>query len=247
MKRFIISLLLVTAVTGIVAAQDSSFTDPVGEPDASNIGTDEAQLELQQVTISDCEEAAFWEGKMALDEGVIMIRTLQGNPLDKETKDATRIAEERKIRKDDAWVGENVIGVKVSFYKRGQNVFSISPIKPIPIAGTTKIISVWVVGRNYNHELKIILADFYGQRVELSMGKLNFSGWRKISVAVPPQLVQSDFHYTAKEGLKFLGLKIECNPEEAFGTYYFYFDDISAETDLFSVKIRDEDDMDDGW
>ncbi|HEQ72555.1 MAG TPA: flagellar filament protein FlaA, partial [Spirochaetia bacterium] len=104
-----------------------------------------------------------------------------------------------------------------------------------------------VVGRNYNHELKIIVADFYGNRAELSLGRLNFSGWRKLSVAIPPRLVQSDFHYTAKEGLKFMGLKVVCNPAEAFGTYYIYFDDVSAETDLFSMKSRDEDDVDDGW
>lgn len=247
MKKLIICLIILAAVAGFAFGQTEDFTAPVGEPDASSIGSDEAQLELQQITISDCEEAAFWVASMAQDEGLITIRTLEGNPLEKETKDSVRIAEERKIRSDDGWLGDNVIGVKVSFYRRGNNVFSVLPIKPIPIAGTTKIISLWVVGRNYNHELKIIVADFYGNKAELSVGKLNFSGWRKLSVAIPPQITQSDFHYTAKEGLKFVGLKVECNPEEAFGTYYLYFDDISAETDLFSLKVRDADDMDDGW
>ena len=91
------------------------------------------------------------------------------------------------------------------------------------------------------------ISDFYGNRGELSLGKLNFSGWKKLSVAVPPRITQSDYHFTTKEGLKFLGFKVICDIDEAYGTYYFYFDDVSAETDLFSVQNRDVDDMNDGW
>jgi hypothetical protein len=228
-----------------VFGQDD-FTDPVGEPDAERIG-DDKPLELKQVTISDCEEAGFWYTKMAQEDGMITIKTLPGNPMKKESKDAQRIADERKIRQDDAWLGEYVVGAKISFYRRGDNEFTIRPLKPIPIAGQTKIISAWVVGRNFNHELRVIYSDFYGNRGELSLGKLNFSGWKKLSVAVPPHIAQTDLHFTNKEGLKFLGFRIVCNMEEAFGTYYIYFDDISAETDLFSMKTRDEDDMNDGW
>jgi hypothetical protein len=184
---------------------------------------------------------------MPQDEGIMSIKTLRGNPKEKETVDAQRIAAERKIRKDPNWLGDYVLGVKVTFYRRGNNSFAINTIQPIPIEGTTKIISAWVVGRNYNHELKVIVGDFFGNKAELSMGRLNFSGWKKMSVAVPPKITQSDFHFAANEGLKFYGFKIVCNPDEAYGTYYIYFDDVTAETDLFSVKSRDADDMDDGW
>jgi hypothetical protein len=245
MRSSIIFVILLFCGTFAVFGQ-ADFTDPVGEPDAEKIGADKP-LELQQVTINDCEEAGFWYTEMAQEEGLITIKTLRGNPKEKEAKDAQRIEYERKIRKDDKWLGENVIGVKVQFYRRGANEFTIRPIKPIPIAGQTKIISVWVVGRNFNHELRLLFSDFYGNRGELVLGKLNFSGWKKLSVAVPPRITQSDLHFTTKEGLKFLGFKIVCNMEESFGTYYIYFDDVSAETDLFSLKTRDEDDMDDGW
>lgn len=246
MKKYLVVFLFLVGCFSFLNAQ-TKFTASVGEADPSKIGKDEGALELQSVTISDCEEAAFWVAKMPLDEGVIMLRTLVGNPKDKETKDAVRLAQERKIRGDEKWTGENVIGVKVNFFRRGANTFSVMPVRPIPVPGATKMLSIWVVGRNYNHELKMIIEDFYGNKAELSLGKLNFSGWRKLTVAVPPSIVQSDLHYTSKEGIRFLGLKIECAMDEAFGTYYFYFDDISAETDLFSLKIRDEDDMDDGW
>jgi hypothetical protein len=243
-----IFILVFLSGTGFAQATTSggSFTDSVGDANASNIGGDKP-VELKQVTVNDCEEAAFWDTKMAQDEGLITIRTLPGNPKEKETADAKRLADERKIRNDDKWLGSNVLGVRVSFYRRGYDSFALYPVKPIPIAGTSKIISVWVIGRNYNHELKVILADYYGNLLELPLGKLNFSGWKKLSVAVPPQVVQSNYHFTDKEGLKFIGLKVECNADEAYGTYYIYFDDISAETDLFSATTRDDDDMVDGW
>jgi hypothetical protein len=34
---------------------------------------------------------------------------------------------------------------------------------------------------------------------------------------------------------------------DSFGTYYVYFDDLRAVTDLFGESKRDADDMSDGW
>jgi len=113
---------------------------------------------------------------------------------------------------------------------------------------------VWVAGRNYNHVLKLIVQDFFNNQFELTLGKLNFQGWKKLSVAIPPQnpdgvsgIIQRNYHYTSQMGLKIIGFKIECDPMEAFGTYYVYFDDLRAVTDLFAEDSRDEDDMVDGW
>jgi hypothetical protein len=48
-------------------------------------------------------------------------------------------------------------------------------------------------------------------------------------------------------GLKVIGFKIETDLLESFGSYYIYFDDMRAVTDLFAEDARDEDDMVDGW
>jgi hypothetical protein len=47
--------------------------------------------------------------------------------------------------------------------------------------------------------------------------------------------------------LKVLGFKVECDPVETFGSYYIYFDDLRAVTDLFAEDSRDPDDMVDFW
>ncbi len=83
--------------------------------------------------------------------------------------------------------------------------------------------------------------------MELTVGKLTFMGWKKLTVAVPPSITQTDYHFTYKDGIKITGFKIECDPLEAMGTYYLYFDDIRVVTDLFGEARRDSDDMTDGW
>ena len=145
---------------------------------------------------------------------------------------------------DPKIVDKYVLGVKTEFYTRGYNEIFITAKRPIPIEGITKTISVWVAGRNYNHILWVELKDFFGNSFELPMGKLNFQGWKKLSVAIPPQnpdgrtgIVQRNFHYTSHMGLKIVGFRIECDPDEAFGTYYIYLDDLRAVTDLFAEDM----------
>jgi hypothetical protein len=113
---------------------------------------------------------------------------------------------------------------------------------------------MWIVGRNFNHEIKILIQDFFGRNYELYMGKLNFQGWKKLTVAVPPQsddgvhgVIQRNYHYNNQMGLKVTGFRIDCDPMEAYGSYYVYFDDLRAVTDLFAENNRDADDMADSW
>jgi hypothetical protein len=256
MKKAIIVLLAFAVASGVAFAQaaDASATKQpaeVGSPDPSRMGVETAQQKLKEVSIDKFESAGFWDATISADEGYIQSRLFEGNPAGKA---AEPIAEERYVGIDPKTGDKYVFGVRTDFYMRGNNEIFVNAKRPIPIEGITKTISIWVVGRNYNHNLKIILQDFFGERYELPMGKLNFQGWKKLSVAVPPQnpdgktgIVQRNFHYTSHMGIKVVGFKIECDPEEAFGTYYIYFDDLRAVTDLFAEDNRDADDMPDTW
>jgi hypothetical protein len=125
------------------------------------------------------------------------------------------------------------------------------PIRPIPIEGITKTISVWVAGRNFNHELILLIQDFFGKNFELNMGNLNFQGWKQLTVYVPPTresgIVQRNYHYNNRMGIKIVGFRVDVDPTEAFGSYYVYLDDLRAVTDLFAEESRDPDDMVDSW
>ena len=212
----------------------------VGQPNPENIGKDQAQQLLEELSVSKFEDSAFWGGSMPLDMGVIALKRLEGSPAGKKP-----IEQEVKlgIKEEDKYV----LGVKVSFFHRGDSFFTVYPANPLPIAGIVNTVSVWVVGRNYNHVLKLLFTDSMGRPQEVTVGTLNFIGWKQLTVAIPPTVVQQDFHYGAASGITITGFRIETDPLDTYGTYYVYFDDLRAVTDLFGQSKRDTDDMADGW
>lgn len=264
MKKTIIVLLTLAASATIFAqtsgnananttttASGGSNTADIGSPDPNKIGIETAQQKLKEVAIDKFEAAGFWEAAISSDEGVITGRLFEGRPA---AAASEPVADPRYVGQDPKVVDKYVFGVKTEFYQRGYNEIFINAKRPVPIEGITKTISVWVVGRNYNHVLWVELKDFFGNSYELPMGKLNFQGWKKMSVAIPPQnpdgrtgIVQRNYHYTNHMGLKITGFRVECDPDEAYGTYYIYLDDLRAVTDLFAEDSRDTDDMPDTW
>lgn len=207
---------------------------------ADRIGKDQAQQELVEVSVAKFEDAAFWGHSMPLDMGVATMRRFEGGPQGKKPVQAEQAI---GLKLQDQYV----LGGKVQFFKRAANEAFFFPVRPIPIEGITKTISVWVVGRNYNHVLKAVIADYFNQRREVTIGKLNFIGWKQLTAAIPPRIVQDEYHFAHQRGIKLLGFKLEFDMMESYGTYYVYFDDMRATTDLFAEAYRDRDDMPDGW
>jgi hypothetical protein len=240
MKRAIAaSVLLALGVYGY--AQNAE----TGEPDAEAIRLEGAQQAIKEISVDKFEHEGYWRAFMSSDNGYVTTRLFEGGPNDKEP-----IEDERDLNIPDQYV----LGVRVDYLHRGYMSIVLQPNRPIPIEGITKTISVWVAGRNFNHSLSVLVEDFFGRPYELSMGKLNFQGWKQMRVAVPPQaedagsgVVQKNYHYNNQTGLKIRGFRIDIDPMEALGTYYVYFDDLRVETDLFAEDNRDEDDLEDSW
>ena len=234
MKRnVLLQLVLAVLVVAVVGAQDTN-------PDPADIGVDTAQQNLQEVSVDRFEDPGFWLSSIPADRGLVMHRRLEGAPADKEP-----IAGEENAAIDAT--DENVIGLKVNFYRRGEVAVSLRPVRPLAVPGIVKTLSVWVVGRNFNHRLNVVVEDYFGNVNVLPMGTLNFSGWKQLTVAIPPTLDQRNPHYNTETGIKILGFVIDANIDEAYGTYYAYFDDLRATTDLFAEISRDPDDMVDNW
>jgi hypothetical protein len=239
MKRLLIAALIFSFTATLFAQQE------IGSPDAQRLGIDAAQQYLKEVSVDKFERDGFWLSSMSADDGYTTTRLFVGGPLGK-----TAIPDEEGLNIPDI----HVLGTRVDFIRRGYTHFDIYPMRPIPVEGITKIVSVWVVGRNFNHDLWLLLEDFLGRPFQLYMGRLNHQGWKRMTVAIPPQaddglhgIVQRNYHYNNHTGLKITGFRVVANPWEAFGSYYIYFDDLRAVTDLFSEDNRDPDDMVDGW
>ncbi|ULQ60178.1 flagellar filament outer layer protein FlaA [Brucepastera parasyntrophica] len=244
MKKIVFSAALILFAS-MVFAQQTSETMNVDAANPAYIGVDSAQQVLKEVSVDKFEYEGSWTAYMSPDDGIIAARLFDGSPSGKQP-----IPDEEGMNIPD----DKVLGVKVDYLRRSYSSFTVTSVKPLPVEGITKTVSVWVVGRNFNHTLKLLLQDYWGTRFELYMGKLNHSGWKLMTVAIPPQnpdgkngIVQKDYHYSTRLGLKIVGFKIECDPEDAYGSYYMYFDDLRAVSDLYEIDTRDPDDMYDNW
>lgn len=212
----------------------------VGQPVAAQIGVDTAQQALKAVAVSNFSDAGMWIGSMPLDEGLIELRGLVGRPAG-----VKPLPDEVKL--GIAGANNTVLGGKVTFFRRGFNRFSILAYRPLPVEGVVKTVSVWVVGRNTNNVLKLVVEDQDGHVADLSFGPLNFMGWKELTVAIPPSLVQTNYRRSFISGINILGFVVDCNPLEDYGSYYIYFADMRAVTDLFGLQQRATDDMSDNW
>lgn len=234
-----VTLLLVSAAFG-----QQNGTSSLADPDPEVIGADSAKQSLREVSVDLFEREGAWNVKISSDYGIISARLFEGSPAAKE--ELTDVANQQIT-------DTNVLGVKVEFFRRGVNSFFVTSARPLAIEGTTKTVSVWAVGRNQDHSLTLLVQDYFGNNFELYMGQLNFSGWKKLTVAIPPSpdgshgIVQTSAYHGDKPGLKILGFRVDCDPELARGSYYLYLDDLRAITDLYAMENRDEDDMDDNW
>ncbi len=238
MKK-LLTVLLAFAATGFMFAQESTT---LARPDPTVIGNDSARQALKEVSVDRFEVEGSWNASISPDNGVIGCRLFDGSPIAKDPIKGEEDVEDTKV-----------LGVKVEFFHRGLNSFYIRSSRPIPIEGVTKTISLWAVGRNMNHDMYVLVQDYYGNNFELYLGNLGFSGWKKMTVAVPPTpdgehgIIQQSAYDGIRPGLKIVGFRIDCNPMLARGTYYLYLDDIRATTDLYDVENKDEDDMSDDW
>lgn len=242
MKKFLVVLMILSVAFVGVFAQSSGSS--LADPNPETIGDDSAKQYLKEVSVELFEREGSWSAKISPDDGVITSRLFEGAPAGKV---AIEGMENQNIE------DKKVLGVKVEFFKRGINSFTIKSERPLAIEGVTKTLSVWVSGRNQGHDLTLLIQDYFGHNYELYVGKIDFSGWKQMKVAVPPSpdgvhgIVQSSSFLGDKPGLKVVGFRIDCNPMNARGSYYVYFDDLRAVTDIYSIQNRDEDDMDDNW
>jgi len=232
MKKIIVTIIILALAAGAVWAQS--------EIDPEATGAITAQQKLKEISVTKMEDSGFWYGVFPADNGLIEIRNFPGGP---EGKEPIEDEEQFGIAEAD----EQVVGAKVSFYRRGVIDFTVKPIRPLPIEGITKTISVWVAGRNANHRLELLVSDHFGNDAVIPMGKLNFSGWKKLTVTIPPHIKQRDYHYNDRMGIAIDGFNVKCDIDETYGRYYIYFDDVRAVTDLFAEESRDTDDMMDAW
>ncbi|MDR3283737.1 MAG: flagellar filament outer layer protein FlaA [Treponema sp.] len=243
MKRLFLLILCVFVFVGIAGAQNQ--TQPqLGQPDATVIGADATQQTLSEIVVDSFEREGAWTAKISPDNGIITVMLRDGS--------AAGIVPVEPVDGEPQPEDTKVLGIKVEFFRRGVNSFYINALRPIPIEGEVKTVSIWVAGRSQPHTLFLIVQDYYGSKYELRVGTLDFTGWNQMTIAIPTAdgergIVQSSAFYGDKPGLRIVGFKVDCDPQYTRGAYYLYFDDLRAITDLYMIQNRDTSDMRDDW
>jgi hypothetical protein len=226
----LLTLLVTVFIPLIIFAQEQDDVENL------RVGIDTGSQLLVDLPIAHFEDADTWVSDMPSDQGVILSMRRMGRPL-----------EVREVDENDGTENDFVLGVKVAFNHRGYNYFVMAPPRPIKIPGITKALSMWVCGRSYKHRLYLHILDYKGEKRVLDMGRLDFVGWKELTIAIPATIEQDNFNSTEWRGISFTGMSIETDPMESYGVYYVYFDELRAVTDIYSEEYRDDDDMDDGW
>jgi hypothetical protein len=243
-KSIVLSIITILVSVGLFA-QDPGATDPT----QSSV----ANPRLKWIVLDRFEDDGFWQADMPRDHGFATLRRFEGSPITDDGfypawDSAVAYEEQIGVTEQDNFV----LGVKLEYLRRAVTQFSIKPSRPIPIPGITKQIAAFVVGRNIKHRMYVIVQDFFGNRAKLFMDELKHSGWNMLTASIisdprNPHLMQKDPHYSDREGIFITEFIVELDPLETYGSYYFYIDKLFAQTDLFAVDARDEDDMPDFW
>lgn len=134
------------------------------------------------------------------------------------------------------------LGVKVK--GRTGDFFTVTPAKELLIDKMCDSINMWAYGKNFTGTLSIFIEDANKNAHRLVLGKVNFLGWRKLSVKVPKSVVQEDEFLNQKRTIKITKIVYEPgNPRgEQPKWQFFYIDDITA-----LVREKYSDRQSDDW
>ena len=206
--------------------------------------------DITEVSVELFEDPTLWTAHISVDDGVSIHQRFEGGP---SAKTPIGIAESGGNILPD----ENVLGVKTEFIRRGFTEIVFKPDRPLPVPGIVDEISLWVAGRDLEHDLYLMIKDIDGALRKVFVDRLNYRGWRQLTAQIPPYSPLGEGIYVGVKqynarrpldsGIEIVALVIEPLFTEAYGTYYVYFDDMRASTDLTVITSRDPDDIVDAW
>ena len=231
MKRLSICAILAIFAAFPAIAQQKPAETPAAAPAAAEAPADDAadlsDQEYREVTVEDFESAPY------ADKDVEITRTK-----DQTASVAIRSEYPAPIRNSKKYLGVKVHG-------RVGDWTTINPPRELSIADHCQSISAWVYGKNFSGELFVVMKDADGQVKKLTFGKLNFLGWRKLSITLPKDFAQEDKYLSQPRKIHIV--KIQYNPGRTTQLKendwdYFYIDDISAK-----VRKKYVDKQSDAW
>ena len=183
--------------------------------------------DLKDWPLNDFEAAEDWRAFATSPlEDTKVRKTVQVGPIVEDTA-VLEESEKKEFEKQP----NHILGVKTYFKDRGFDRVEIRPPHEYRIKGIGRQLSVWVLGRKYRHTLYVKLRDYRGTIHKLRLGRLDYLGWRKLTVTIPGWLPQSSRYALVDKNLHFVSLFVESDKHEVGGTFYFYVDALKMKVD----------------
>ncbi|RME88000.1 MAG: hypothetical protein D6767_10930 [Candidatus Hydrogenedentota bacterium] len=105
---------------------------------------------------------------------------------------------------------------RLFFFRPGQEKAILRPREGrygIYLQGRPLAIALWINSSRCKHSLVAIFQDSYGRMGELSLGNLDFYGWNRIEVPIPPRFQKRDPKNKKLYGIYFKEFQIISSPK----------------------------------
>jgi hypothetical protein len=244
MRREVRSFILSLAIGGLIVAVGGGNIVVQAQEAQQAQQQKKQQTGLVEDWMDDFEASEDWRAMATCPIGETKIRKIPGKPrpIDdngNEVNYPDTITDENGITHENKYV----LGVKTYFMDRGFDRVEVFPPNEYIVRGKAKEIKVWALGRKFRHTLFVKLRDYKGAIHKIKIGRLDFWGWREMSVIVPGWLPQSPGYALLDKNLHFVSFYVESDIYEVPGTFYFYLDNFRVITDLSEftgdTSIRD--------
>ncbi|MCB1159834.1 MAG: endoflagellar filament sheath protein [Leptospiraceae bacterium] len=239
-KKFIAMVSLLLLSIAAVYAEEPAGAGASGSSTGASSGGDSGKKDpLERVILEDFEEAEDWRAKSTTPLGETKIVKMVQRGLIKDVFDERSVPmvkgdnglKPASDGQEELMNKNHILGVKTYFANRGFDRVEVSPPHEYIIKGKARQVSVWVLGRNYNHTLYAKLKDYKGKLHSVRLGKLDFFGWRKLTASVPGFIPQSSRFSLQDKNLRFVSLYVTSDTHEVGGDFYFYLDNLEVRTD----------------
>jgi len=203
---------------------------------------------LVQIDLEDFEEAEDWHAKATSPLGdTKTLKLVQRGEIRATDDENMRPPEGEALSVEvDPNNPNHILGVKTYFIDRGFDRVEVKPPHPYVLKGKVRQFSIWVLGRNYRHTMYLKIRDYRGGIHKIRLGRLDFFGWRKFTVAVPGWIPQSTRFALIDKNLQFISIFVVSDVHEVGGEFYFYVDGLKSLVDR-SELVYPGSEIKDNW
>lgn len=127
---------------------------------------------------------------------------------------------------------ERSLFVHTSFEVPGRQSYRLEVSEPIVLEGQLYRASVWVHSRMYRHTISLLFRSANGHEVRVPLGPLLWRGWRRLDVALPPELFQRGRQIGRRYRHEFVGFLIKSHPKAQPGDVALLFDNLLVLSDV---------------